>query len=344
MQELLTDYSELIPSDEISTDDPPKFLVIRREAGVTAGSIDILLIDHNGIPTVVETKLIDNREIRRSVLAKGVEYLAHIKTEWTAERFLEEGRNFWSERHSNIEAKALERLGSSFDNDFLNKVTANINQNKMRLIIASDKIPPELRRIIEFLNDASVFDIFGVEMRYFAAKDNNYRILAPHLVGLSETTKDRKAKNTSKWDYDRFFETIQSNCSSDKVNIAQELFEFGKAISEREVEWGFGKERGSYTARLVIGKERFSLFSVYTSGEFSINIGWNGNRQKELGIKVSEKYIRRLKEDLSIEFDVSSWEKVWPMADLSKLLPEKKDKFKKLIADFVFDVKKALLG
>lgn len=152
LQELLTDYPELIPSEEISADDPPKFLVIRREAGVTAGSIDILLIDHNGVPTVVETKLIDNREIRRSVLAQGVEYLAHIKTEWTAERFLEEGREFWRTRQTDIEAEALKRLEVPFDDELIGKITSNTNQNKMRLIIASDRTisHPNFEELLNF--------------------------------------------------------------------------------------------------------------------------------------------------------------------------------------------------
>lgn len=345
LQELLTDYPELIPSEEISADDPPKFLVIKTEAGVTAGSIDILLIDHNGIPTVVETKLIDNREIRRSVLAQGVEYLAHIKTEWTAERFLEEGRVFWRTRQTDIEAEALKRLEVPFDDELIGKITSNTNQNKMRLIIASDNIPPELRRIIEFLNDASAFDIFGIEVRYFAAKEHNYRILAPYLVGFSETTKERKARGTAdKWDYDRFFEVLQSQSTTHEVQLADELFNFGKEITGREVEWGVGKERSSFTARLVIGKEKFSLFSVYTTNQFTINIGWNCNRLKRLGIDISEEYRIKVKNELNMEFDQKSWEQGWPTGQLTTLIPATKEAFKALIKEFATKVQKHLLG
>ncbi len=88
LQEMIVDHPELIPSDEIDEADPPRFLVLLSEAGVTPGSMDVLLIDHRGVPTVVETKLVDNREIRRSVLAQGIEYLAHLKTEWNTQRMV----------------------------------------------------------------------------------------------------------------------------------------------------------------------------------------------------------------------------------------------------------------
>lgn len=288
---------------------------------------------------MVETKLIDNREISRSVLAQGVEYLAHLKTEWTPERFYEEGRDFWVARESYIDNEALKRLEVTFDEEFLAKIAANINQNKMRLIIASDKIPPELRRIIEFLNETSAFDVFGIEVRYFAAKENNYRILAPHLVGFSETTKERKLKSSAgRWDYERFFEALSGNCSADEIKLAEELHQFGKEISGREVEWGVGKESGSFTARLVIGKERFSLFSVTTLGEVYLTMGWNTYRFNKLNLDFPVGYMGMVKEIFSIDFTQKKWEQGYIVLKLSKLL-EKKEAFNKIINDFVLDTK-----
>lgn len=343
MQELLTDYPELIPSEEINTEDPPKFLVIKREAGVTAGSIDLLLVDHKGVPTVIETKLIDNREIRRSVLAQGVEYLAHLKTEWTSQRIYEEGQEFWLARDSDIDNEALKRLEVSFDEEFLEKITSNINQNKMRLIISADKIPPELRRIIEFLNDASAFDIFGIEIGYFAAKDNKYRILVPHLVGYSETTKERKLKsNTSRWNYDRFFGTLSDSCSKDEMNLAERLLQWGEEITGREADWGSGKVTGSFSVRLVIGKEKFNLFYVTTLGEVYLTIGWNTYNFNKLGLDFPVGYIEKVKQAFSIDFTQKKWEAGSITLKLSGLL-DNQEMFTTIISNFVADTRGLLL-
>ena len=107
--------------------------------------MDILLIDHQGVPTVVEAKLIDNREIRRSVLAQGMEYLAHLQSEWTPERMFEEGRKFWADREGDFETEIQKRLKVSLQEEFADRITANLRNSRMRLIIASDQIPPELR-------------------------------------------------------------------------------------------------------------------------------------------------------------------------------------------------------
>jgi hypothetical protein len=342
MQELIVDHPELIPSDDINPSDPPRFLVVRSEAGVTAGSMDILLVDDKGIPTVVETKLIDNREIRRSVLAQGVEYLAHLKTEWTAQRMVDEGRVFWNERKGDLDTQAVQRLGRQLDADFLARIDSNIGSNRMRLIIASDEIPPELKQIIEFLNDASDFDIYGIEVRLFTGKDTNRKILAPRLVGLTETARERKGSTSGpRWSHERFIEDLQHDSPSGAAAFAEELMQFGKQLTGRDVEWGTGKGRGSFTVRLVVGANRFSLFSVYTTAELSVNIGWAYLKYPDLGIDVSEKYRARFKKELGIDFERSSWERGWPMTELMSL-KQHKEAFGGILSDFIAEVKSAV--
>lgn len=343
LQDLITNYPEMIPSKDIDPNDPPRFLVIKTEAGLTAGSIDILIVDHNGVPTVVEVKLMDNRDMRRNVLAQGIEYLSLLKMEWDAERFAEEGEHFWRSRNSDLDTEARRRFGFSLDEEFLHKIDANIHSNKLRLIIAADAVPRELRRIMEFLNETAAFDIWGVEIRLFAAKGSGRKILAPKAVGLTETTKEQKSRSGTRWDDERFFDVLVQEVSSPEVvNLAEELLSFAKEVSGRDVDWGIGKERGSYTCALLTKNERFSLFSVYTTGQFSVNIGWNFRKQEKLGIEFSAKYRQRVLHDLNIEFDVRTWERGWPMADLSELLPEKLEDFKQIVRDFAAEINGAL--
>jgi len=336
LEQFLVEHPEVIPGEEIDPEDPPRFMVIRSQASVTPGSIDILLVDHKGIPTVVEAKLVDNREIRRTVLAQGVEYLAHLRKEWTPDRMFEEGREFWNKRGLDFETEALKRLGLSFEGEFVDKVAANLDGNRMRLIIASDGIPSELRTVVEFLNETSSFEVYGLEVRFFATEEESHRILAPRIVGFTE--RARKRPRGERWNAERFFLALEQTGAPQEVDLARDLMDFGVEISGRAVEWGTGKARGSFTARLLVDDERFSLFSVYTTGQFSLNIGWNHERLARIAPDLSERYRAQVKSRLSIDFDRNSWERGWPMADLLVLVPDNAGGFKELLRVFVAEV------
>ena len=117
---------------------------------------------------------------------------------------------------------------------------------------------------------------------------------------------------------------------------------FGAEVSGRPVEWGTGKDRGSFTARLIVGDERFSLFSVYTTGEFSLNIGWGHERLAGMGLDVSEKYRAKANEKLSFDFARTPWERGWPMAKLSALVSDNAEAFKAVVREFVSEVQAAV--
>ncbi len=252
---------------------------------------------------------------------------------------IEEGRNFWTNRQGDFDAEAVRRLGFPCEGDFLERIDGNIHANRMRLIIASDEIPTELSQIIEFLNEASEFDIYGIEVTLFTGKSKGQRILAPRLVGLTESSRERKGThNRSRWTYEKFTSVVSENYSSEELRLIDDLIRFGKEVSGRDIEWGNGKDRGSFTSRLLIDSQRFSLFSVYTTRQFSTNIGWAYGNNPDLDIRVSERYRSRVSNDLGIQYDRGSWEHGWPMAPLS-ILSERKVAFEQLITDYVSEMK-----
>ncbi len=125
----------------------------------------------------------------------------------------------------------------------------------------------------------------------------------------------------------------------DVLEIATDLMSFGVKVSGKQIEWGKGKESGSFTARLIVKGKPFSLFSVYTYGKFSVNIGWNYRKLEELNPNLSENYRNRAAKELAVDFERKSWENGWPTAQLSSLLLDNAKTFKKIITDFVAEVK-----
>lgn len=340
LQDLIIDFPELIPSDYINPEEPPIFIIVRNEAGVTAGSMDILLLDQYAVPTVVETKLIDNREVRRSVVAQGIEYLSHLQTEWSGDRFLEEAKEYWNKKEKALEQLVQEKWGKEFDSLYLSQLQSNIDTANMRLIIAADSIPSELRRMIEFLNNTSKFEILGLEVALYSdEKDPENKYLIPTLLGASEQARGRKKISRSQWSEARFFEVVEESLSPEIIEKINKLFKFVNELTVRKPDWGTGKETGSLTAKLDIGGHLFSVFSIYTNGNISINIGWNHKRLAEVNKDISEKFRSEVSRIAKKKFTQVKWEEGWPKIALMQLSDEQLTTLMDLLRKF----KKTLL-
>jgi len=66
--------------------------------------------------------------------------------------------------------------------DFWQRVKTNLQAGKVRLLFVSDAIPPELRRIVEFLNEQmDPAEVLAVEIRQYAGGD--LRTIVPRVMG-----------------------------------------------------------------------------------------------------------------------------------------------------------------
>src|SRR5690606_33156315 len=92
LQTLVERHPELIVGEQIDSQNPPRWLLVRREVGVPDGaaaadrwSLDHLLLDHRGVPTFVETKRSTDSRIRREVVGQMLDYAANATRYWPAE-------------------------------------------------------------------------------------------------------------------------------------------------------------------------------------------------------------------------------------------------------------------
>ncbi|MGM0760944.1 MAG: hypothetical protein ACQEUB_14780 [Thermodesulfobacteriota bacterium] len=77
LQGIVDKYPELIVGEQINPDDPPRWIVIQREAAIPGSeeqsgrwSIDHLFLDQHGRPTFVEVKRSSDSRIRREVVGQ----------------------------------------------------------------------------------------------------------------------------------------------------------------------------------------------------------------------------------------------------------------------------------
>ncbi len=343
LQGLLEKYPRLMPGDQIDSATPRRWLLVSREMAVPseeegAGrwSIDHLFVDQDAVPTLVEVKRSSDTRIRREVVGQMLDYAANAVVYWPVE-------DIRAKFEAGCGGDPGEVMGGFVGPDadpeeFWQRVKTNLQAGKVRLLFVADEIPSELRRIVEFLNaQMTQAEVLAIEIKQYVG--HGLKTLVPRVYGQTAESEGTKGPKGTRWDANRFFRRLRDSCVSEEAAIAHELMHFGEKVSDRPVEWGAGKDRGSFTARLVVGDQRFSLFSVYTTGEFSLNMGWNRDKLAPEGPALFEKYRGVAESKLSLKFDRNTWEHGWPMARLSVLLPDGAEAFKGFVREFVSEAR-----
>lgn len=170
-QELIANHPELIPGEQIDPENPRRWILVGREIN----KIDVLLLDQDGIPTVVEVKKSINLEIHREVSAQLLDYGANL-FRLSVDRII-----------SKIDSNDLQDfLGESIsEEEFWINVHKNLEMENMRLIVVSDHIPQSLQNILEFLNNKISIEVFTVEIKQYTDNKTGIRTFVPKISGHS---------------------------------------------------------------------------------------------------------------------------------------------------------------
>lgn len=201
LQSLLELNPHLLPSEQISPDNPLEWLLIKREmpvidpaSGIERWSIDFLFIDNMAVPTLVECKRCNDTRSRREVVAQMLEYAANGHHYWSVEDLQAyaqestgglENLNLWVSRFYSASTNA---------SDFFEAATANLRKATMRLIFFLEDSPPELRSLVEFLNgQMKNTEVLLVEARLYDSPSG--RVVVPWLFGYTEEARVAKRES-----------------------------------------------------------------------------------------------------------------------------------------------------
>lgn len=342
-QELLAEHPKLLAGEQIDPDRPRRWLFIAREAGVPdeedggdRWSLDHLFLDQDGVPTLVEVKRSTDTRIRREVAGQMLDYAANAVVYWPADE-IEAKFEATCQKNDSDPSEELEYFleGDTEPDEFWEQVRTNLKAGKVRMLFVADEIPSELRRIIEFMNvQMDPAEVLGVEVKQYVQGEQ--KAFVARVVGQTAEATRRKTTRGEKWTEKRFFDELRHESTEEEAAIAADLLRFGARASGRAADWGSGKETGTFNYRVVINGKRISLFSVYTSGDIGLSLGWNYEKLKDEAL--SERYRTLVKDWLSMDFARESWERGFPKAPLSTLVPDKAGKLKELITQYVADV------
>ena len=201
LQEFLANYPKLLAGGQIDTASPRRWLLVKREMGIPAEedggerwSVDHLFLDQDAIPTLVEVKRSSDTRIRREVVGQMLDYAANAVVYWPVEQIRAEFEN----SNDDSDEKIAEFLGEDINSeDFWQRVKTNLQAGKIRMLFVADVIPPELRRIVEFLNEQmDPGEVLAVEIKQYVGE--GMKTLVPRVIGQTAEA-EKKHRTPSAW-------------------------------------------------------------------------------------------------------------------------------------------------
>jgi hypothetical protein len=200
LQDLLAKYPNLLAGEQMDGENPRRWLLISQEVPVPAEegaggrwAADHLFLDQDGVPTIIEVKRFSDSRIRREVVGQMLDYAANAVVYWPVEDIR---ARYEAASAPSVQAM-VEFLGEEVDpEEFWQRVKINLQAGRVRMVFVADRIPPELRRIVEFLNlQMDPAEVLALEVEQFVG--SGLRALVPRIIGQTAEAQRRKRTRIS---------------------------------------------------------------------------------------------------------------------------------------------------
>jgi hypothetical protein len=196
-QKLLADHPAMLAA---AAGPKGKLILVRREQpvpdqaeGAERWSLDHLFLDADGVPVLVEVKRASDTRARREVVAQMLDYAANGVAYWPVERIISAYSQTSVFEGRDPDEALSDFLGGSAAEGFWRQVEANLKSGRIRMLFVADRIPSELSRIVEFLNEQMrPAEVLAIEVEHFLAA-NGTRTLVPRLVGATARAQTVKS-------------------------------------------------------------------------------------------------------------------------------------------------------
>ena len=173
------------------------------------GSLDLLGVSTSGEITIVECKLKKNPEIRREVVGQVLAYAGGL----------------WRMTYDDFAASFSRRSGDSKtlmsevcglgdypvdEDDFREEVTRRLDAGEFRLIIAVDEITPELKLIVQYLNEHTLptVQVLATELAY--AREGRFELLIPSVYGEESAERRGPGRSGVRWNAVTLAEQVEA--------------------------------------------------------------------------------------------------------------------------------------
>jgi hypothetical protein len=282
LQTLLERYPALLAGDASGGAASRRWVLVAREMGVPGEdggsgrwSLDHLFLDSEGVPTLVEVKRATDTRIRREVVGQMLDYAANGVAYWPIEEI---------QARLASAAEKQGRLGDDLVADLIGiepdevdeiaafwmQVKSNLRAGRIRLVFVADRIPNELKRIVEFLNGQMEHaEVLAVEVRQFVG--DGVRTLAPRLIGQTAEAERKKpsgARTRVYWTRDTFLKDLSERTDDQHRDLAARIIAWAEE-NNLLVRYG-SAQKGVCGLRFPHGGKEYSIFGIWSTGGVAV--------------------------------------------------------------------------
>src|SRR5690242_5075326 len=231
-QKLLADFPALLAGEQIDGAIPRRWLLVSRETSIPDEEdgggrwfLDHLFIDQDGIPTLVEVKRQSDTRLRREVIGQMLDYVANAVAYWPVEELRAEFEKRCETEERDPDEEIRTTLGLDGDPDaFWQRVKTNLQAGRVRMLFVADRVPSELRRIVEFLNEQmDPAEVLALELRQYAGQ--GLKTIVPILFGQTQEAQVRKSASrpARQWDEASIYAEIERRFGPEQVRVARAI-------------------------------------------------------------------------------------------------------------------------
>lgn len=321
LQKLLDDYPNLLAGEQINQECPRRWISISREFGVPSEAggnsqwyLDNFFIDQDATPTFVEVKRSTDTRIRREVVGQMLDYAANATSHWKIETIKECFIARCLIDNKDPDTYLAEFIDNKTDDEYdLNKfwtdVADNLKNGKIRMLFVADKIPTELQRIIEFLNDQmQKSEILGIEIKQFLDSTGKIKTMVPKVIGLTAQAIQRNVSISKfQWDEETYMQKVLGKLGNEACEVYEDIYRRFVNLNCR-IWWGKGSIDGSFYP-CFDGKESYQLFGMYSNGFIEIPFQYYKEKGTFKDIEKRREFMFKINELLNTKLSESKLSK-----------------------------------
>ena len=129
--------------------------------------------------------------------------------------------------------------------EFWEQVALNLKARRIRMLFVADRIPENLARVIEFLNEqTSPAEVLGIEVRQYLGGEHVAYV--PRVVGrTSEAVTAKRVSKGVRWTHESFVDAARDRCTPEELELVHALLDHAEEHgSGRRLKWGTGVTPG----------------------------------------------------------------------------------------------------
>ena len=282
LQTLLEKYPDLMAGEQVNSESPRRWLLVKREMGVpdtehsgNRWSLDHLFLDQDGVPTLVEVKRATDTRARREVVAQMLDYASNAVLHWPLERIQSDLEETCAANNRECDEAILTLMDASSESseeqidNFWQSVKTNMEAGRLRLVFLADEIHRDLLHIVEFLNrQMNPCEVIAVELKQYVGQ--GLRTLVPRVIGQSVDAQRRKSPKQTKegrdWSREEFLEWVNRRRGENAVSRITRIVSLAEEL-DLEIDWGTNKKEPSLWIGVLCDEDQVCwAFDIWVSG------------------------------------------------------------------------------